>query len=280
MQCGKCKKAYYCSMTCFNNHLPEHQKYCGTKEIFSQPSGSAVEMSCKRKPITDSDFVKDSKAQDAKPALKRKAPKKKKSKSKKKQTKDSATEELSVADLESSEVAKADVNAASLASISVPESAEEEEEFDITELSDKMSALAKIDANPRTHGSVSKMNHSFADFGRNIALAPDDSFSKETVELRHAELFQREYSWMTPEWINMQLKKTPKGRELLESGNLSQQPVTDIRMLLEEGLITWEKPAWTKPKLRQTPQGQKIKDEALELENSFREEFGHKSFCS
>jgi len=33
IQCGMCKKAYYCSMKCFNEHLPYHQKYCGTSEI-------------------------------------------------------------------------------------------------------------------------------------------------------------------------------------------------------------------------------------------------------
>ena len=33
MQCGKCKKVYYCSLKCFNDDLPTHQKICGTAEF-------------------------------------------------------------------------------------------------------------------------------------------------------------------------------------------------------------------------------------------------------
>ena len=33
MQCGKCKKAYYCGMKCFNADLVEHQKVCCTEKF-------------------------------------------------------------------------------------------------------------------------------------------------------------------------------------------------------------------------------------------------------
>jgi hypothetical protein len=33
IQCGKCKKAYYCSTKCFNSDLPEHQKHCKTSGL-------------------------------------------------------------------------------------------------------------------------------------------------------------------------------------------------------------------------------------------------------
>ena len=31
MQCARCKKAYYCSNECYNEHLPVHQKVCTAK---------------------------------------------------------------------------------------------------------------------------------------------------------------------------------------------------------------------------------------------------------
>lgn len=282
MQCGKCKKAYYCSMKCFNEHLPEHQKYCGTKEMFSQPTGSGVEMACKKKPILDGDKVKKAPSE---PTPKRKAPKKKKSKKAKggkSKTAKPAVEEESI-ELTVEDIANDNIEAdepSELGDSKVQAADEEEEEFDIGELADQMSALGKMDYVPASHDSISKMNHSFSEFGRNVRgkarpLPADNGFVKESVDLRQTEMFKREYSWMTPEWINKQLKKTPKGRDLLEKKN---GPVTDIRFLLEEGLITWEKPSWTKPKLKPTQRGKQIKEEALELENSFREEFGHASF--
>jgi MYND finger len=33
LQCGKCKKAYYCSMACFNADLSNHQKFCNTGSL-------------------------------------------------------------------------------------------------------------------------------------------------------------------------------------------------------------------------------------------------------
>ncbi len=38
MQCGKCKKAYYCSMKCFNDDLAWHQQFCQTSRIDYAPS--------------------------------------------------------------------------------------------------------------------------------------------------------------------------------------------------------------------------------------------------
>ena len=37
MQCAKCKKAYYCGMKCFNEHLPKHQAYCQTAGLDKEP---------------------------------------------------------------------------------------------------------------------------------------------------------------------------------------------------------------------------------------------------
>jgi MYND finger len=39
MQCGKCKKVYYCSMKCFNADITQHQKICSTAMLTHQPKG-------------------------------------------------------------------------------------------------------------------------------------------------------------------------------------------------------------------------------------------------
>ncbi|GKY99086.1 hypothetical protein MPSEU_000864200 [Mayamaea pseudoterrestris] len=41
IQCGKCKKAYYCSLGCFNSDLPAHHKLgCDTTELQEGSLGS------------------------------------------------------------------------------------------------------------------------------------------------------------------------------------------------------------------------------------------------
>jgi len=38
MQCARCKKAYYCTMKCFNEHLPEHAKWCQSGKMMYEPT--------------------------------------------------------------------------------------------------------------------------------------------------------------------------------------------------------------------------------------------------
>ena len=42
-QCGKCKRAYYCSAQCFNADLVNHQVYCNTGKLQTQPKVSSSE---------------------------------------------------------------------------------------------------------------------------------------------------------------------------------------------------------------------------------------------
>jgi hypothetical protein len=37
MECGRCKKFYYCGIACFNAHLDVHMKYCQTGKIYREP---------------------------------------------------------------------------------------------------------------------------------------------------------------------------------------------------------------------------------------------------
>lgn len=39
LQCAICKRAYYCGMKCFNEHLPIHQKFCQTSALEKGPEG-------------------------------------------------------------------------------------------------------------------------------------------------------------------------------------------------------------------------------------------------
>lgn len=49
MQCGKCKKAYYCSMKCFNSDMDRHSKFCQTSTLDKEPERSDWE-GFKKKP--------------------------------------------------------------------------------------------------------------------------------------------------------------------------------------------------------------------------------------
>lgn len=40
MQCARCKQAYYCSSKCFNEALPQHQKFCESGVSERNPTGS------------------------------------------------------------------------------------------------------------------------------------------------------------------------------------------------------------------------------------------------
>ena len=105
------------------------------------------------------------------------------------------------------------------------------------------------------------MSKSFSSFGRPFAYTSNEAeFTKEEIELRHAELVQREFCWKIPDWVNSPLKSTHQGKLLRAEGNLAS-PVTDVQLLLERSEIGWQKPEWTNAKLRPTPQGEHLKKE-------------------
>jgi hypothetical protein len=39
LQCASCRRAYYCSMDCFNKHLPKHLEFCETSALEQEPEG-------------------------------------------------------------------------------------------------------------------------------------------------------------------------------------------------------------------------------------------------
>jgi hypothetical protein len=266
---------------CFNDHLPEHNKYCCTESIECQPKGSGIEMEFKEKVIVDE----------------AEKPKGKGKKDKKKPKQPVAPEEVpglqqdecelelselmdSVSDLPGQELKDESIGSLMSQSFSefgrskkskkkvkkekktakavVPAQEEdplgaEEPELELSELMDSVS-----DLQPTYHTHSQKedtvgplMSQSFSDFGRGNprTIAPAEPFTKELVKLRHTEFTKREYEWMTPEWIHAQLRKTERGRELLEKGDLSGK-ITDVQSLIDQGYISWQKPEWTQANLR------------------------------
>jgi hypothetical protein len=211
------------NLQCFNEHLPEHNKFCGTERISSDPKGKGLDLHkglIKKIALKEEEKPKCPEPQKEQEAKKPKEAKKKKKVTKKKKAEEQQAEKK-VEEIQSPE----------------PESLPE--------------ALST--------------SHSEFVRGTPRQIERRETFVQESVDLRHAELLKREYGWMTPEWINAQLRKTPQGRKLLEQGELATAP-SDIEALILKGLITWEKPEWAKSvKLRPTQRGEQIKKEAEQL---------------
>lgn len=262
-----------CCFQCFNDHLPEHNKYCSTESIDCQPKGTGVEIEFKKKPIAY-DEVEKSKGK----AKKKKTPKH-----------SAATDECelelnelmdSVADLPGQDIKEESVSSLMSQSFSefggrgkkskkkvkkdkskpktvappelVPPGEDEEPELELSELMDSVSDLQPAyKAQPKEDSMAPLMSQSFSDFGRGKprTVPASEPFAKEIVKLRHTEFTKHEYPWMTPDWINAQLRKTERGRELLEKGDLCGK-ITDVQSLIDQGYISWQKPDWTQTKLR------------------------------
>jgi hypothetical protein len=251
MQCGKCKKAYYCGikvrrqtiktptldrsypkthhyliLQCFNQHLPEHNKFCGTKEIYSEPKGQ------NRAPF---EFEKE-------PVLKSEPP-----------VKESNLHSDPVESVEESD-------------------SEEEETEEVAELQSSIYSL-NLDLPDEPLGQDT-LSHSFSEFGRGCPryLPEREGFVREEVDLRHAELMKREYGWLTPDWIDAQLRPTPHGTALKQKCDIVN-PVTNAKVMIEQGIFAWESPIWVNAKLRKTQRGEEIKRGAfLNEEQDFPKE--------
>lgn len=58
MQCGKCKKAYYCSMKCFNDDLAKHRLFCMSDKIYTEPKQRCTIVPTALEEISDDDMTK------------------------------------------------------------------------------------------------------------------------------------------------------------------------------------------------------------------------------
>jgi hypothetical protein len=145
---------------------------------------------------------------------------------------------------------------------SIAEVLEKEEDDDVAAM---MRSACSLDSRPvddedEWHIHVS-MSQSFSEFGggpRRHIPKSSSNYSREEVDLRHAEQMKREYGWATPDWVDARLRPTPHGKVLQERGDLVS-PITHAKVLIEKGLISWETPVWTNAKLRKTPRGEAIK---------------------
>ncbi len=243
MQCGKCKKAYYCGMKvrdkreapralisrtehslltqvllcqCFNAHLPVHQKFCGTKEITCEPKGQH------REPF---DFEKSGRIT--------------------KPVKDDVPSEKE----EPAEPSEDESTDGEIVELAV-EAVDHQTRLDYLGL-----------LNSKEHENLSQ---SFSEFGRGTPryIPERDEWVMEEVDLRHAELMKREYGWLSPDWVDAHLRPTPHGKVLKQNGDIVH-PVTNAKILIEKGIISWQAPDWTNAKLRKTARGEAIKRECL-----------------
>lgn len=144
-----------------------------------------------------------------------------------------------------------------------------EEPVDVSEGEEKCVEEEVLEVDSDDEESVNSvpelMNDSFNSFGGRgsssfNSFGSREEYTKEEVDLRHAELIKREYGWLTPDWVGSPLRPTPHGKLLKIKGDLAS-PVTDVQVLLEKAEIGWQKPEWTNAKLRKTPSGKQILEE-------------------
>lgn len=264
-QCAKCRKAYYCSSKCFNEHLHVHNNFCAALPLVCAPKGTKLDLRRLENPETVQAF------------------------SKKAATASSFNEKIdgphvdktdsmlhkssSFHEKEDKKQAKLHNQAAKQEDEPTPEMNAVEnclhEVYEVLDVSDGDDSLGSIQemmsksfSSLRGPSSVEEgMSKSFSSFGRPFAYTSNEAeFTKEEIELRHAELVQREFCWKIPDWVNSPLKSTHQGKILRAEGNLAS-PVTDVQLLLERSEIGWQKPEWTNAKLRPTPQGEHLKKE-------------------
>jgi hypothetical protein len=204
---------------CFNDHLPEHQKFCGTKEICSEPKskGSSPFKFEKETKIIETFGVSDTKLNDASVYSEE----------------ISEYEEVSVTEEElDEEIAYTKDFQNSAHSLNLPESIPDHVNF---------------------YNSFSDFGR-----GATRQIPEREEWTMEEVDLRHAEQMKREYGWETPDWVDPRLRPTPHGQVLKNMGDIVS-PVTHAKVLIEKGIIAWTVPDWTNPKLRKTSRGESIK---------------------
>jgi hypothetical protein len=192
LQCGKCKKAYYCSMVCFNDDLVSHQEFCTTTALSSGPKASGTPFIF---PTSKKEVVK-------------------------------VVEDLVVEEEEEEEA------------LEEPEP-EDEVPDDIIEIEDEESdEESEEDEEVR----MRRLNI-------NRGLLPElPIYERETVELRKCdEVDSREYGWEKPDWvIASPLRKTARGKVVLENGNLASWSDTHVSILVDNEAAQWDKPDWVK----------------------------------
>jgi hypothetical protein len=165
---------------CFNDHLPEHQKFCVTKEICSEPKskGSSPFEFEKKTDIIETFAVSDTKVND--PSV--------------------YSEEISEYE-----------------EVSVTEEAEEEKSYnnDFQSSAHSLNLPESIPDHIKFHNSYSDFGR-----GVSRQIPQRDEWTMEEVDLRHAEQMKREYGWETPDWVDPRLRPTPHGQVLKNMGDI------------------------------------------------------------
>ena len=254
-------------MQCFNEHLPEHQKFCTTKEIYSEPKGKSSPFDfAKEEPIIETFTESDTKINF-----------------------DSGDEEPTMSDHErisklvvhgkpqnrpgndgedyeeyEEEVSDYDFDDDSMVELVVEEAQNDDE--NVMDLQSSMKSLTLPDMTsatcPSFHQSCNHIGANGRTFRPSPGTVPDgsDSWKMEEVDLRHTEQIKNHYSWSTPDWVmDCKLRPTTRGHVIKNGIGDIISPVTHAKVLIDQGIISWKVPDWTNPKLRKTPRGEQIK---------------------
>lgn len=266
-----------CSVQCFNDHLPEHQKFCTTKEIYSEPKGKASPFEFAREKETIIETFTDS---DTKINFDVEADDEPSDheritniimKNKRQNGTHHGDDDDDDDEYEEVEVSEYDLDDDSIVEFVV----EEQNTNDVMDLQSSMKSLSFPDKAPRS------FHQSYNDFGeqtneKGIRLRPcqntlpegSDSWKMEEVDLRHTEQVKNHYSWSTPDWVmDRKLRATSRGHVIKNGTGDLISPVTNAKVLIDQGIITWQVPDWTNPKLRKTPRGEQIKRAAAQATN-------------
>jgi hypothetical protein len=296
-------------MKCFNDHLPEHQKFCGTHEITCEPKKvKDVDIAFTRKPYQG---IEDARG------------KTRKSKPSKRATPESETtpDNVTISDVpmeQSEEVVKLEEFCEQP---QLNESTELDESPDDLTISDIQERESQVELDEKNldldnDQSMSSLGNSFSKFMRGSSQKTFQQYetNAEEIKLRHAELVKQGYSWLKPEWVAKQLRSTPWGEMIKANGDLKdsvrlailaqkveslegdcdssfsslnnsysrfmrnssqnfETNADEIKLrhaeLIKQGYV-WLTPEWVAKQLRSTPWGEMIKANG-DLKESVRE---------
>ena len=230
LQCGKCKRAYYCGRDCFNKDLERHQQFCTTADLKKGPkSFSAIE------PKKD-DLGADLALHEEKPV------EEDKNDVVALNTEEEEEEEELVFDDEGDEGhEEEDVEDEDIGVIEeFLEGGNDDREADLS------SRVTKFDEkNAQDEDATTAAMRKLRIGSGQLPNSP--RYEREVVNLKGAPTSpKRQYDWQKPEWaLRSPLRKTEKGQVVKTSGNLAK-PVTNAGTLIESGEVEWSKPDWAR----------------------------------
>lgn len=214
-------------MKCFNDHLPEHQKFCGTNEIACEPKKVRdVDVAFTRKPYHGVEDTGE-KNRNGKP-IRNETP-----------AMDRNQKSVTILDVQS-DSSEEEVEPEEICKQT--EKNESPDEMTISDIQDQQSQVElnekKLVLDNDNDQSMSSLGSSFSKLMRGSSQKSYGQYetNAEEIKLRHAELVKRGYSWLKPEWVAKQLRSTPWGEMIKANGDLKDSVRMSILAQREDSL--------------------------------------------